>query len=529
MKGAAWIGFFFFVALVVLGFGTLLVGDLWSLFQSATYLDVHFEKVQGLRERDDVRVDGVLYGKVHEIKLHPSSGVIVRLRLNQPVTIFRDGAVEIDASSVLGGSYVAIRRGSKEPALDTAQVLPGKTRPGLDEIGELASENRENFRQLIANLKDVSGALKDGKGSIGKAITSDELHKKVVEAVDEIKKTGETAQKEIKRVGDNLEKITEKIDKGQGPVPALLNDKKMTDKIDKTLSEIETAATNLRKVAEKIDHGDGVLAKLVNDKDMGERLKKTIENVEKTSESLKQVTGKLESGEGSIGKLLQDDELYEKARRTLDDMDRTLGRAARSLVEVAIDSKLYDKSDLTISRLGVRISPSEDKFFYVGAAFLGLNGTGEILFEDLVDDSSSTTEIKGELQVGYRIPWFLDRRITLRGGLLEGKPGGALDFRWDEWLLFNHPIEFSVEARDAYNDIDDEDIDEEISGPMLRVYAKTPLWTRKANWFELLLSTLRVYGGVSRIGNDSEAMIGIGIEWPDEDIRTLISLVGLAR
>lgn len=528
MKGAAWLGFFFFVALVLLGFATLLVGDLSALFEDSEFIDVHFEKVQGLRERDDVRVDGVLFGKVHKMDLHPATGVVVRLRLHRKVAIYSDGVIEVDASSVLGGSYVAIKRGSKPPEI-TPAIFAGKTKPGLDEFGAIASENRENFAQLIANLKDVSAALKGGQGSIGKAITTDELHKKLTDAVDEIKKTGEAAQKEIKRVGDNLEKVTDKFDKGTGPVPALLNDKKMTEKVDRTLSEVETAATNLRKVAEKIDHGDGVLAKLVNDKDMGDRLKRTVENVERTSESLKQVTGKLESGEGSIGKLLQDDELYEKARRTLEDVDRTLGRAARSLVEVVVDSKLYDDSDLTVSRLGIRISPSDDKFFYAGAAFLGLRGTGEILFEDLVDDSSTETIIKAEIQIGYRVPWFLDKRITVRGGMIEGKPGGALDFRWDEWLLFNHPVEFSFEARDAYNDLEDEDIDEEIDGPLLRIYAKTPLWTRKENWFELLLSTLRVYAGFSRLGEHPEALVGIGIEWPDDDIRTLISLLGTAR
>lgn len=528
MKGAAWLGFFFFVALVLLGFATLLVGDLSAFFTNPTYLDVHFEKVQGLRVRDDVRVDGVLYGKVHSMSLDPRSGVICRLRINQPIAIYQDGFIEVDASSVLGGSYVAIKRGSKAPEINPA-IFAGKTKPGLDEFGAIASENRENFRQLIANLKDVSSALKGTQGSFGKALNSDELHKKVTEAVDELKKTGETAQKEIKRVGDNLEKITTKIDKGEGPVGALLNDKKMTEKVDKTLSEVEVAATNLRKVAEKIDHGDGVLAKLVNDKDMGDRLKRTVENIERTSESLKQIGGKLEAGEGTIGKLLQDDELYEKARKTLEDVDNTLGRAARSIVEVVIDSKLYDDSDVTISRLGVRISPSDDKFFYAGAAFMSFTGTGEVLFDEFEDEESTSTEIKGELQVGYRIPWFLDKRITVRGGLLEGRPGGALELRWDEWILFNHPIEINFEARDAYNDVEEDEIDEEIDGPMLRLFVKAPLWTRKANWFEMLLSTIRVYGGVSRIGEAPEGMVGIGLEWPDSDFRALIGLIGIAR
>ncbi|HEX7899672.1 MAG TPA: MlaD family protein [Planctomycetota bacterium] len=528
MKGAAWLGFFFFVALVLLGFATLLVGDLSSLFESSVFIDVHFEKVQGLRERDDVRVDGVLFGKVHKMDLHPSSGVVVRLRLQRPVAIYADGQIEVDASSVLGGSYVAIKRGSKAPEQNPA-IFAGKNKPGLDEFGAIASENRENFHQLIANLKDVSAALKGSQGSIGKALNTDELHKKVTEAVDEIRKTGETAQKEIKRVGDNLEKITEKLDKGQGPVPALLNDKKMTEKVERTLTEVETAATNLRKVSEKIDHGDGVLAKLVNDKEMGERLKRTVENVERTSESLRQITGKLEAGEGSIGRLLQDDELYEKARRTLEDVDNTLGRAARSILEVVIDSKMYFDSEVSISRLGVRISPADDKFFYAGAAFMSFNGEGEVLFDEFEDVNSTATEIKGELQVGYRIPWFLDKRITVRAGLLEGRPGGAVEFRWDEWLFINHPVEITFEARDAYNDVEEDEIDEEIDGPMLRVFAKMPLWTRKANWFELLLSTIRLYGGVSRIGEAPEGMVGLGIEWPDSDFRALIGLIGIAR
>ena len=90
-------------------------------------------------------------------------------------------------------------------------------------------------------------------------------------------------------------------------------------------------------------------------------------------------------------------------------------------------------------------------------------------------------------------------------------------------------ITFSFEARDAYDDLDDEDIDEGFSGAMMRAYASMPLWTRRENWFELLLSTIRVYGGVNRIGRNEEAMVGIGLEWSDDDIRTLVGLFSVLR
>jgi len=534
MKGGGWLGFIFFVALVVLGFVTLAVGNI-DLLGRKHFLNVNFPKVQGLRPGDEVRVDGLLQGRVDTIELHPTSGVNVRLKLEKPVTIYQDGGVFVESASVLGGMAVGIRRGSKPPALDTGELLAGKTRAGLDEFTELAAENREPLHELITNLRDLTQALKEPKGTVGKLIQTDEAHreltatlKKAQDAAEEIRKTGTAAQGEIKRLGDQVAKIADKVDKGEGPLSAVLNDKKMTERLSNALGEIEATAEHLHRITEKVDTGEGVLARLINDKRMGEQFQRTVDNVEKTSESLKNVTGRLEGGEGTIGKLLQDDELYEKAKRTLEDVDKTFGRAARAIVEVVVDSKQYDDSRLNISRLGIRISPSEDKYFFLGAAFLTLNSEGDILFEDILSDNS-TTEIKVDAVLAYRIPWFLDRRLTVRAGMIEGKPGGGVDLTWDEWLLFNHPITLTVEGRDAYDDLDDEDIDERLDGPLFRAYAMTPVWTRRENWFETLLSTIRLYAGVSRIGEDPEAMVGIGLEWSDEDIRTLVGLISVAR
>jgi phospholipid/cholesterol/gamma-HCH transport system substrate-binding protein len=527
MKGKGWLGFLFFTALLLLGFVTLAVKNI-DLFGKKIYLHVNFPKIQGLRVGDDVRVDGHLMGRVSKIELNSMSGVDVELKLDQEVTIYQDGGVFVEAASVLAGSAVGIKRGTKPPAIDTKQLIAGKTRAGLEELSDTVSENREPLHELITNLRDLTAALKKPEGSIGKLINTDEAHKELTTTLKKFQETGEVAKTEIKRLGDSISKLTEKVDKGEGPLPAILNDKKMADRLSNALNEIEATAEHLHRIAEKVDTGEGVLAKLINDKQMGDQFRKAVENVEKTSESLKNVSGKLESGEGTIGKLLQDDELYEKARKTLEDIDNTFGRASRAIVEVVIDSKQYDESLMNVSRLGIRITPSKDKYFYIGAAFITLDSEGDILFDDITSDDSAT-EIKAEALMAYRVPWFLDRRLTVRAGVIEGKPGGGIDFVWDDWLLFTHPITFSFEARDAYDDLDDEDIDEGFSGAMIRAYASMPLWTRRENWFELLLSTIRVYGGVNRIGRNEEAMVGIGLEWSDDDIRTLVGLFSVLR
>ena len=529
MNRGMWLGFLFFVALVILGFATLLVKNV-NLFGHPSRLTIHFERAMGLRPGSDVRVDGITFGRVEEVALDPTSGVRVVVLVNQPVTLFQDAEILVESSSVLGGNIVSIRRGSKPPALILTEVLAGKSRGGLEEVGDLATDNRENLKQLITNLKDLSQSLKDGQGTIGKLLKSDELHK---EAVDTIK----GAREEIKKVGDSLNenvtkltaKLTEKLDKAEGPIGPLLNDKKLSEKLDRIVSNVEETSKNLKDITDSVKKGEGALGKMVNDKDMGEKLKSTIDNVERASESIKNVGSKLETGEGSVGRLLQDDELYESARRTLEDVDRFFARASRAVVEFAMNYQDYPNSKETITHLGIRIGPDEDKYFLAGVALMSLDKTGPIQFKQQINDNENATVYKVDIMAAYRSPWFLDRHVTVRAGFLEGMPGGALDFSWDDWGLFSYPATFTFEARNGYHSVHRVGIDEEISGAMMRAYAQLPLWIRKDNWLETLLSYGRIYVGVNRLSKNQEFLAGISVSWADEDIRTLIGLIGTAK
>ncbi len=542
-----WLGFFFFIGLVIVLWATLIVGEFSC--RSPVPIEINFPSVTGLRKGDDVRVDGMLYGKVKEIKLDPKGGVLVTAVVDGKVDIFKDGKIQVESSSVLGGTMVAIYRGSEPPALDLSQPLVGQLRPGLGEIPEIARKVEQPLTETIQEVKGLIKGINEGKGTLGQLVTNPKLHDELTSTVQEARQAigdarGTIAEArgalgKLKEVGETIQKAAEKLDKGEGPLPALLNDRQMTDKLHKALDSVQETADNLKSATDKINKGEGALGKLLNDPKMGESLKNTMESVEKSAKSIENITDRIEKGPGTIHKLIQDPDLYNRARETIEDLDKVVGKAARAVVEIVGDSKFYDDTQVQISKIGIKIRLSnsrdfkgdmiEDKYFFVGAAFLSPDKEGEILFKSLVEDDETETVIKPEVQLAYRIPWFLDRRIAVRAGLIEGKPGGGVDFLWEDWALVTWPVQFTFEIRDAYNDLDDEDIDEQIDGPLLRAYAKVPIWTRKEGWLDVLLSTIRIYGGVSRIGKDPEAMVGIGLEWPDDDIRSLVSLIGLAR
>src|SRR5262245_11012228 len=93
-----WLGFFFFVVLVVLIFATLTVGQ-YDFFSKPSFYWVHFKAVECLKAGDDVRLEGVVMGKVEMLRLHPDSGVDVQIRVNQPLKLLKDSKIYVETLS----------------------------------------------------------------------------------------------------------------------------------------------------------------------------------------------------------------------------------------------------------------------------------------------------------------------------------------------------------------------------------------------------------------------------------------------
>jgi hypothetical protein len=80
-----------------------------------------------------------------------------------------------------------------------------------------------------------------------------------------------------------------------------------------------------------------------------------------------------------------------------------------------------------------------------------------------------------------------------------------------------HDLKFSLEIRDAYNDLDRDDLDENIDGAMVRAYARARLWDH-----------VLIDAGMNNIGDDPEFYGTIGFEYRDKDLLSLVALLGLS-
>ncbi len=221
MSRAARLGAFIVATLAILALGVFIVGGKQYLFSSTYQLKAQFDNVVGLDAGGDVRVGGVHSGTVHSIVLPHKPGekvtVVMDLGKSTREIIKQDSVATIETEGLLGNQYLAISFGSA----GKAEVRDGDTiasRPPL-EMSDL--------------FKKTSGILDTSQEAIENAT----------------------------RATEHLDSISAKIDRGQGTVGALVNDRQLynnlaqtTSALHDTMAEAEAGATDFHENMTALKH-----------------------------------------------------------------------------------------------------------------------------------------------------------------------------------------------------------------------------------------------------------------------------------
>ncbi|MCK5850328.1 MAG: MCE family protein [Kiritimatiellae bacterium] len=261
----------FFMVMILLGlayFTFILSGSVWG--EERFEMEVLFGDVMGLKETDSVVVRGMPIGKVSKLVLQEKEkdnkdGILVFLSLKKKLHMKTDNKITIVSTSILGGRYLEIYEGS-EDAKDLPEGSPLFGKKPYDlmaDAAELVSLTKDGFggedgiieslRGSASQMKELITRLNEGKGTLGKLMSSD----------------------------DNLYK------------------------------DLSAAVASLKKMAERLEKGEGTLGKLMSPDD------KLYKDLTASVESLKNISSKIEKGEGTIGKLISDEQLYDDLKQTV--------------------------------------------------------------------------------------------------------------------------------------------------------------------------------------------------------------------
>ncbi|HTI72671.1 MAG TPA: MlaD family protein [Candidatus Limnocylindria bacterium] len=295
----------FFALVVVAAFLLFELAGGLPIFNRGITLFTEFNSIGDLKPGDPVKMGGVPVGRVQGVHL-TGTKVQVELGMNKDVVVKTDSKASVRFTGLMGQNFVALDFGSeKAPAAENKTTLQSKEQPDLAAImskldaaadgmqnmsksfsgeefskllgplSDMVKDSQPKISAILGNLQNITTAIDNGSGTVGKLIKDDSLYTMAYSVVTNINaSTGD-----LKGMIADAKGMLASVNRGEGTLGKLVKDEKL-------YSETTTFMTNMKEISEKINKGQGTVGKLVNDESMLKNIKLTLQKVENATEGL---------------------------------------------------------------------------------------------------------------------------------------------------------------------------------------------------------------------------------------------------
>lgn len=338
--------------LVVAGLVVFLIGDERRAFESKQRFYTVFDDVQGLTRGSPVRMGGVDVGHVASVGYAPDPKdnrlhITLDIVKSEAVRIRQDSVATIGNKGLLGDKMIVITVGSgTSPMLPEGSTVKSQPPSDLSQIADRLGTISEKAEAVIDNLKTTTNTFAEPG-----------------------------MQNDLRASVHSLSNILEKIDHGDGYVAKLLKDPNESEKMSRSLANLEHASAELdgtlaglNAAVARVNHGpgfahdvlygDGPTDAIAQFGRASGELATTLEGVRKGNglahsvlygdDSTQQLIGDLNSithdvkqivegvraGKGTVGALMVDPSVYEDIKMLLGNVERN--KTLRALVRYSI-------------------------------------------------------------------------------------------------------------------------------------------------------------------------------------------------
>jgi phospholipid/cholesterol/gamma-HCH transport system substrate-binding protein len=219
MSRAARLGAFIVLTMAILIAGIFIIGSKQYLFSSTYKLKAQFDNVEGLDAGADVRVGGVHSGTVSSIVLPHKPGervtVVMDLGKSTHEIIKQDSVATIETEGLLGNQYLAISFGSagkldvhdgdtiaSQPPLEMSDLLQKAS--GILDSSQQAIQNATG---ATANLDSISAKINKGQGTVGALVNDRQLYSNLEQTTNAMQNTMVQAQAGVTDFQENMEAL----------------------------------------------------------------------------------------------------------------------------------------------------------------------------------------------------------------------------------------------------------------------------------------------------------------------------------
>ena len=230
------VGVFVVSGLAILLTTIFMLGSNKSYFQDVFEVSSYFDSVQGLNKGAVVSLSGVKIGNVDGIFYDEQKNLVkITMRIDSAFRskIRKDSHVEIRTQGALGDKYLYITPGQASETLANGDEI--RSDYGNDILSVLSKRGNESEKlfDILNDLKKITGALSEGGRLSAITANLDRASANLAKASESFNKTAQSGS--VDRSLAKIEKIIDKVDRGEGTLGALINDRSIHERIKSIL------------------------------------------------------------------------------------------------------------------------------------------------------------------------------------------------------------------------------------------------------------------------------------------------------
>jgi len=272
------------LAMLIVGFNYLKGKD---VFNRTRKIYAVFSKLGSLAKSNAVKINGYTIGTVYAFEPTNKNvdSIIVTISITQDVNIPANSIAYVSAD-LLASSSITIEKGNATEFLKDGDYLSTREDPGI--FGDLPSQagsTLSNVRVSLDSLKVVFSNInklfdENTKGNLKQAIAN------VTAATNSLSKLVDPQNSDLARAIHNAGSVMENLKKNNDSITATIsNAKQFSQKLARvdlqtTLDTLTSAISQLKLTIHKISTNDGTLGALINDKKLYNKLNDAVLSAE---------------------------------------------------------------------------------------------------------------------------------------------------------------------------------------------------------------------------------------------------------
>ena len=513
------VGLFVIIAIGIFVFATLGIGSF--KFGSYGYVPytVSFKDVSGLSQRGDVKVSGVKVGWIEKIELDKEGKANAHIMVSNKCHVYDNAYATVRQEGLIGLKYLDLVTG--DPMLPKMQSGEQFTRQGRESIS--IDDLLYKFKGIAANVEEMTKGLKD-------AFSSEEGSSQIKDTINN-----------ISNAASKFEKLSSSLDRVVGG-----NEDSLNSIIVNFETISDTLKTDLPAIKESLNKFTG---------ETTDSLTSAAQEAKESFENISSITQKIDEGRGLLGKLINEEEMYKDLKSTISGVKNYLNKFESMGVIVDSHTETYQspvdgfKFPDTKGYFNIKMHTS-DNFFYLGQIATSEKGflsrdteyqtlinsrdrCGKIIpYSDIPTESSDKT---ADAINNYSLREFAPQKITqerkqyayglqagkiygnlaLRAGLFEGTFGVGADY----YIPIKENALSCITTLEAFD---------------FRGFQRLELTKDRAPHIKLMNKIFFFNNVYTTVGIDDFAsknaslFWGFGLRFADDDIKYLISKVGLS-